>query len=310
MKKTITTTILLFMMVLISSCNSDDDTAIIPQQENNPNTEGIGYSKTDVSASTVYDNIIESLNANGDISIVAEVNHSANAQNANLNLDYTRTVYFGNPALGTPIMEENIKADLDLPQRITVYTDTEGKTIAAYNSVDYLINRHLVENASATNMIATALSNIVSSSTGNDIVLNTGNTQVTDGIITVLSDNDFNTTYDNIIANLNALENVSIIAEVDHKANAQSVGMDLNPTKLIIFGNPALGTPLMQESKTTALDLPQKMLIYQNSIGAVNIIYNDPYYIAARHGILNNDDNLLLISDALQEISESGAATN
>ncbi|SDH63688.1 DUF302 domain-containing protein [Winogradskyella thalassocola] len=298
--------ILFSTLLLVSACKDD----VKSNLNNTPNTEGIGYVETDASPSGIYDNIVSQLNSNENIGIIAEVNHSENAQNVGLELDFTRTVYFGNPTLGTPLMQNNSSAGLDLPQRLTVFTDEIGDAIVAYNSVDYLVNRHSLSDVSTTDMIANALVTIVNSATEKDIVLNSSSPILNDGIISVTSTNDFNTTYNLILDTLNSLDAVSVIAELDHQANAQSVAMELLPTKLIIFGNPALGTPLMSELRTIALDLPQKMLIYENSDGDVNIIYNNPFYIGERHGITGNNDTLEMISQALQTISASGTSAN
>lgn len=300
-------TIFCSAVLLFFTCKNDDK--VIEQLQNNtPDTDGIGYTETNEAPAAIYSSILSILNSNSNIGIVAEVNHSANAQNAGLNLEYTRTVYFGNPALGTPLMQNNIQAGLDLPQRITVYTDEDGDTVVAYNSVQYLIDRHNLGTVATTDMIATALATIVNTATGQDVTLNAVDDDTANGIITVLSANNFDTTYNNIINTLSANENISIVAQLDHQANAQSVDLELSPSKLIIFGNPALGTPLMAEERTTALDLPQKILVYESSNGDVAISYNDPFYIANRHDIDNNNEILNTISQALQNISTAGAS--
>ncbi|WP_178988552.1 DUF302 domain-containing protein [Winogradskyella schleiferi] len=274
-----------------------------------PDTDGIGYIETDQSPASVYNAIISTLNDNENIGIVAEINHSENAENIGLSLDFTRTVYFGNPKLGTPIMQNNIKAGLDLPQRITVYTEEDGDTVVAYNSVNYLVKRYNLGNISTTEMIENALTNIVNSATNKDAILNAVTPRQGNGIISVASENDFNTTYNLIVETINKLEKVSVMAELDHQANAQSASLTLTPAKLIIFGNPALGTPLMSESKTIALDLPQKLLIYEESNGDVIIIYNDPFYLADRHNVNDHNDTLDMISQTLRNISASGASS-
>ncbi|WP_225036440.1 DUF302 domain-containing protein [Winogradskyella sp. SM1960] len=297
------------LLLLVSACkdNNDNERYLI---NNTPDTAGIGYIETSDAPADIYTTIISNLNSNDNIGIVAEVNHSENAQNVGLSLDFTKTVYFGNPALGTPVMQNNIEAGLDLPQRITVYRDEDGDTVVTYNSIDYIINRHNLGNLSTTTMIADALSNIVSTATTKEVILNAVNTQQTDGIMSVTSTTDFDSTYNSIISTLNGLDNITIMAELDHQANAQSVDMDLMPAKLIIFGNPELGTPLMSASKTTALELPQKMLVYEDSNGEVKILYNDPFYIAERHDIDTNDETLTTISQALQNIAASGASAD
>lgn len=301
------TSLLISLLFLVYACH---DKTYQNQNNNTPQIEGIGYAETNKAASFVYNTIITTLEANSNIGIVAEVDHAANAQNVGLHLDFTKTVYFGNPNLGTPIMQNNIKAGLDLPQRITVYTDEDGDTVVAYNSVDYIVNRHDIGDVATTDMIKNALSNLVKAATGKEALLNTATVSQVAGIISVSSNNDFNTTYNNILNTLNALEPITVMAELNHQANAESVNMELMPAKLIIFGNPALGTPLMEESRTTALDLPQKILVYQESNSEVKIIYNDPYYMAERHGIKNNNETLEKISQALQNIAASGASEN
>ena len=308
MKMTTMTSMLFSAIFLFFACEDDDnnDTDIDDQYE--VEADGVAYTETDDAAADIYNTIVATLNANDNIGIVAEVNHSENAVNAGLTLDYTRTVYFGNPALGTPVMQDNITAGLDLPQRISVYTNADGNTVIAYNTIDYIINRHDIGDVSTTATIENALANIVGSATDETIMINEVDDDDWDGIVTVTSPNDFDTTYNNIITTLNSLEPITIMAELDHQANAAGVDMTLGASKLIIFGNPVLGTPLMNASRTTALDLPQKMLVYEDADGVVNIIYNDPSYIADRHDIDNNDDTIATISQALENIAASGAA--
>jgi len=77
---------------------------------------------------------------------------------------------------------------------------------------------------------------------------------------------------------------MSVMAQVDHRANAHSVGLDMRPTRLVIFGNPQGGTQLMKCAPTVAIDLPMKMLIWQEG-DTVKIGYNRAEYLVARHDI-------------------------
>jgi uncharacterized protein (DUF302 family) len=76
-----------------------------------------------------------------------------------------------------------------------------------------------------------------------------------------------------------------IFARIDHAAGAASIGSDLRPTELLIFGNPKGGTPLMQCAQSIGIDLPLKALVWQDASGQVWLGYNDPAYLARRHGI-------------------------
>jgi uncharacterized protein (DUF302 family) len=76
---------------------------------------------------------------------------------------------------------------------------------------------------------------------------------------------------------------VAVFVVVDHSGEAAKVGMEMRPTKLVIFGNPKAGTPLMIAAPTAAIDLPLKALIWQDSDGNVWISYNSPEYLQGRH---------------------------
>ena len=78
---------------------------------------------------------------------------------------------------------------------------------------------------------------------------------------------------------------VILFALVDHSGEAQKVGLTMPPTKLLIFGNPKGGTPLMLASPSIALDLPLKILVAQDKDGAVNVSYNAPEYLQQRHDL-------------------------
>ena len=78
---------------------------------------------------------------------------------------------------------------------------------------------------------------------------------------------------------------VSIFAIVDHSGEAAKAGLKMRPTKLVIFGSPKAGTPLMVASPRSAIDLPLKILIWEDAAGKVWISYNSPTYLRERHGL-------------------------
>lgn len=127
------------------------------------------------------------------------------------------------------------------------------------------------------------------------------------GLVTVESEFAFEETYDRLRSAIEGNENLRILAEVDHGANAEGVGRTLPPTRLILFGNPDLGTPLMENARTTAIDLPQKLLVWAGTDGRVFITYNDPAYLQRRHGIEGRDEVLTAIAGALGNLT-GGAA--
>ena len=104
------------------------------------------------------------------------------------------------------------------------------------------------------------------------------------GLVSVKSPHDVKTTADRLENILNQ-KGMKVFIRINHAAGAQKVGQELRPTELIIFGNPKVGTPLMQCSQSVAIDLPQKALIWQDDRGQVWLSYNDPNYLVQRHGL-------------------------
>jgi uncharacterized protein (DUF302 family) len=78
---------------------------------------------------------------------------------------------------------------------------------------------------------------------------------------------------------------LTIFAKVDHSGEAAKVGLEMRPTRLLIFGSPKAGTPLMQASLSLAIDLPLKALFWQDADGKTWLTYNDPAYLMRRHDV-------------------------
>jgi uncharacterized protein (DUF302 family) len=78
---------------------------------------------------------------------------------------------------------------------------------------------------------------------------------------------------------------ITLFALVDHSGEAEKVGMKMPPTKLLIFGNPKAGTPVMLAAPSSAIDLPLKILIWEDGQGKAWITYNSPVYLQERHGL-------------------------
>ena len=115
------------------------------------------------------------------------------------------------------------------------------------------------------------------------LVLLSGCVFAADGVIEVKSANGVKDT-------INKLESAAkergliIFARIDHAAGAQKIGKTLRPTELIIFGNPQGGTPLMECAQSAGIDLPLKALAWEDAAGQTWLGYNDPQYLATRHG--------------------------
>ena len=98
---------------------------------------------------------------------------------------------------------------------------------------------------------------------------------------------------------------VALFALVDHSGEAEKVGLKMRPTKLLIFGSPKAGTPLMVASPSIAIDLPMKILIAEDAAGKVWVSYNAPQYLKQRH---NLPDKLVQNIAVIEALASTAAA--
>jgi uncharacterized protein (DUF302 family) len=105
-----------------------------------------------------------------------------------------------------------------------------------------------------------------------------------DGLIAIKSSRGPRETMDRLVAEIQA-KGLTIFARVDHAAGAKEAGLELRPTELVMFGNAKGGTPLMQADQAAGIDLPLKALVWQDASGETWLSYNDPAWLAQRHGL-------------------------
>jgi uncharacterized protein (DUF302 family) len=105
-----------------------------------------------------------------------------------------------------------------------------------------------------------------------------------DGLTTMPSSFGAKQTMDRLAAEIGA-RGMTVFARIDHGAGAADVGLPLRPTELLVFGNARAGTPLMQADQAVGIDLPLKALVYEDAAGKVWLSYNDPHWLARRHGL-------------------------
>lgn len=108
-------------------------------------------------------------------------------------------------------------------------------------------------------------------------------TAAVDGLVTVKSPHSASETM-NRLEDLVKKRGLNVFARIDHAAGAAKIGKTLRPTELLVFGNPQGGTPLMECAQTSGIDLPLKALVWQDESSQVWLGYNDPSFLAQRHG--------------------------
>lgn len=97
---------------------------------------------------------------------------------------------------------------------------------------------------------------------------------------------------------------LTVFARIDHSAGASKAGMALPPTQLLIFGNPKMGTPLMQSSRSIGIDLPLKVLAWEDAEGNSWVAYNRPEQLVGRHGIKDRGDIVKKMTGALDNFTK------
>lgn len=114
------------------------------------------------------------------------------------------------------------------------------------------------------------------------------------GLITIQSDYSVKETIDRL-ASIVQSKGLTVFVRIDHADNASKQGLQLRPTELIIFGNPKVGTALMQDKQTSGIDLPVKALAWQDETGKIWLTYNDTEWIADRHDLTEKSNSVVKV---------------
>lgn len=128
-----------------------------------------------------------------------------------------------------------------------------------------------------------------------------------DGMDSIESPYNVATTIDKLTSILEE-KGMSVFGRVDHAANAEKAGLSLRPTELLIFGNPKIGTPLMNCAQSVALDLPQKMLAWEDADGQTYLAWNNPMHLKSRHGMEGCDEIIDRVGGALSGFAQAATS--
>jgi uncharacterized protein (DUF302 family) len=131
--------------------------------------------------------------------------------------------------------------------------------------------------------------------------------RIFNGLATIESNFGPKETMDRLEADIKS-DGMRVFARINHATLAAGTGQTLHPTELLIFGNPRAGTPLMRASQTMGIDLPLKVLVWQDATGKTWITHNDPSWLARRHGLgIEADPTNEIMELALNVISQKAA---
>jgi uncharacterized protein (DUF302 family) len=221
--------------------------------------------------------------------IVLVVDHAAGAESVGLVLRPTQVIFARpNVRLERKLLRRSNTLAIDLPVKVLIFEDEFGDIQIRTNPIGYLIDRH---NAHIRDYVWSKLERTTEQAPDID-----------QGLITIksqLSLDDAVAAVQQVITSIPAFKIPLTLELNSYRKKAQAT--------LIVFGNPNAGTPLMQATQEIAIDLPQKILVWEDAHQQVNITYNDPKFLAKRHNVQGQDQRLEAISQALANFAQQGA---
>ena len=132
------------------------------------------------------------------------------------------------------------------------------------------------------------------------------NVQATESLISIESHHTAKETADKFVSIIEQ-KGLTLFARIDHQKNAAGVDLNIRETEVIIFGNPKVGTPLIQCNQLAAIDLPQKVLVWTDADNKVWLTYNNPEYLKERHNLKGCDETVVKISQVLGGLTKVAA---
>ncbi len=224
------------------------------------------------------------------------VNHSAAAESVDLDLAPNQVIFARPPKfLEKRLLRKSNTVGLDLPVKFLVFEDDDGNIKLSINTLGYLIDRHKIHIKDLVLKLTTKLITQFNAMDNKE-----------SGLITVqssLSTKDTVQTLQNAIS-ANPSTQIPLVLEYGDKNSNQKNGRDKKSFPiLIVFGNPNVGTPLMQSDPRIGIDLPLKFLVWEDLQGQVNITYNDPLFIAERVSFQGQKKRLEAIAAVLNNLA-------
>ena len=230
------------------------------------------------------------------------VNHSAAASSVDLELALNQVIFARPPKfIEKRLLRKSNTIGLDMPFKLLVYEDSNGDIKLSVNTLGYLIDRHKI-----------GIRDFVLRMT--DKLIEQFGTLADEGhgLISVESSQSIEDTVQALQDAISVNPDIRIPLVLNYK-NSSSKKSHKREQKsfpvLIVFGNPNVGTPLMQADPRMGIDLPLKFLVWKDQQGQVNITYNDPHFIANRINLQGQDKRLDAIANVLNKLALAGAGS-
>ncbi len=244
------------------------------------------YVETDRYVSLMMDNI----EADPALRLVADIDHSRLGHAAGSPMPPSRVLIFSDKRLESELINLNPMSALDLPLRILAFeSGAEQSSAVISNSFDYIVSRYQLSGEGISSLAAqyqNAIDVVMSGIPGESVVSFQNDEMENDGVITIESPYDFEETIAQVRAAIDSQDDTMYFGTVDFQANGKEVGIDLQPSYMILFGGPGPGGRAMAKAPTLGLDgFCQKFLIWQDENGVTHLSFNDLIALARRQGL-------------------------
>lgn len=263
------------LTVSIASCSSPE-----------PVTED-RYQGSDALFTVLDDNITTSAG----LKKIVAIDHSRLGAEAGSVMPPARVLIFSDPKLEALLLKINPLIAIDLPLRVLAYESvTDGNSRVVFNTFDYLRSRYqLGDLPELQAMFEARMAEVVQDIKPEQVSAFVNDTMQPDGIVTLTSPFDFETTIERITDAVDAQDDTLWFGKLDFQAQAKEQGIDIGPARLLLFGAPGPGAKAMAEAPTMGLDaFCQKLLVWQDSVGTVKVSFNDLLALAERQDVSKN----------------------
>lgn len=271
--------ILLFGLIISCKDNSDKkDISKIDKQV----SPGLIFTKTeDLKEAT--ESFKSYVNTDRTLEISTDIDHAQNAKDVGLELDFNQVFFVDNPRYSIPLIVENPLMAFEFPVRIGFY-NIDGEKFVVARSEDYFLNRYnLSKSADLRSIGALSETFLKQSSKAAYTQASPIDSLDSNGIVTLKGLKNHEETVASIKKMIENNENLSLFESKDFSKDAEEIGAELKPLHLFIFGNPKVGTQLMQQNPNFSIDLPLKVLVQENKEGEVLVHFHDLSFTAKLH---------------------------
>ncbi len=235
-----------------------------------------------VAVDTSFDAIRSAVQTAG-LEEVVEIDHARLAAAEGVDMPPSRVQVFSNPEAETQILQQGIRAGLDLPFRVLSFAE-QGQPKVTYTGADFITIRHGLDLGTVGEAFNATLKSVLSDASVAGVAAPIEGLSLGFGILELTSVHDFETTLDRLKNSVMAQDDTIWFADVDFAAQARALGVALPPATLLLFGGPAPGGVAMAEYPAIGLDaFCQKLLVYAADDGSVKVIFNDIAALAELH---------------------------